>query len=438
MTSSDAAGYERAAIRTYLLGADDESAKHWEAALDAAWSAGDLAESARYAFWLGFGLMMRGQAAPASGWLSRAEVLAADVGTQCRASGYVLLPRCLAAIDDGDTAQALEMAVGATEIADRFDDADLRAFGTLAHAQALIAMGEPDAAIPPHSTTSWLRSPPTKWAHRHRNRVLRGDPRVHGSLRSAPGIRMDECACRMVRFASRHCAFPGPVPGAQVATRTGRRGLVGGNAGGTDACRTLADPPHPALGLAYYQVGELHRLGGDGEPAEPDYRLASRHGYDPIPGRALLECARGDVGAAAAMMQRAVQELRRPRAAPRPTRRRRRNIPGDGRFRLRPAPLLKRCRRSPPGLRRPRCTRRPHRPPDRCCSPTATSWPHWPSCALPVARGRRCTCRTTLRRPRCCEVWLVRRWVTGPAPRWNSTPPKRDSPSWAHCRTWNM
>jgi hypothetical protein len=30
MTSSvDAAGYERAAIRAYLLGADDECAKHW-------------------------------------------------------------------------------------------------------------------------------------------------------------------------------------------------------------------------------------------------------------------------------------------------------------------------------------------------------------------------------------------------------------------------
>jgi hypothetical protein len=45
MTSSvDAAGYERAAL-----------------------TAGDVAESARYAFWLGLSLMMRGQAAPASG-----------------------------------------------------------------------------------------------------------------------------------------------------------------------------------------------------------------------------------------------------------------------------------------------------------------------------------------------------------------------------------
>ena len=78
MTSVDAADCERAAIRAYLLGVDDECAKHWETAVQAARNAGDLAESARYAFWLGFGFMMRGQAALASGWLSRAEALAAD------------------------------------------------------------------------------------------------------------------------------------------------------------------------------------------------------------------------------------------------------------------------------------------------------------------------------------------------------------------------
>ena len=147
MTPAGAADCERAAIRAYLIGADDESAKHWEEAARAALTAGDRAESARYTFWLGFGFMMRGQAAPASGWLSRAEALASDAGTECRASGYVLIPRCLVAIDDGDPAEALEMAVSAIEIGDRFGDADLRAFGTLAHGQALIAMGEPDAGV---------------------------------------------------------------------------------------------------------------------------------------------------------------------------------------------------------------------------------------------------------------------------------------------------
>ena len=126
MTSSvDAAGYERAAIRAYLLGADDECAKHWEEAARAALTAGDLAESARYAFWLGLSLMMRGQAAPASGWFARAKELSTKAGRECPASGYVLIPRTLAALTD-DPSGAREMAVSATEIGVRCGDADLR------------------------------------------------------------------------------------------------------------------------------------------------------------------------------------------------------------------------------------------------------------------------------------------------------------------------
>ena len=107
MTSAvGAADCERAAIRAYLLGADDECAKHWEAAHRVAYAAGDLGESARYAFWLGLGLLMRGQEAPANGWLSRAEALVAENAAECPASGYVLIPRCLVEIDGGDAAEA--------------------------------------------------------------------------------------------------------------------------------------------------------------------------------------------------------------------------------------------------------------------------------------------------------------------------------------------
>ena len=310
MTSSDAAGYERAAIRTYLLGADDESAKHWEAALHAARSAGDLAESARYAFWLGFGLMMRGQAAPASGWLSRAEVLAADVGTQCRASGYVLIPRCLAAIDDGDTAQALEMAVGATEIADRFDDADLRAFGTLAHAQALIAMGEPDAGIARLDdvmvTVTADEVGPIATGIVYCGVIL-------GCMDLYDLRRASEWTNALAAWCD---SRPDIVPfRGQCLVHRSQLEQAGGDwsaamRAAQNACRTLADPLHPALGLAYYQEGELHRLLGDDEHAERDYRLASRHGHDPMPGLALLQCARGDTAAATATIRRAVLEYR--------------------------------------------------------------------------------------------------------------------------------
>ena len=47
MTPAGAADCEQAAIRAYLLGADDASAKHWVDAARAARTAGDHAEAGR-------------------------------------------------------------------------------------------------------------------------------------------------------------------------------------------------------------------------------------------------------------------------------------------------------------------------------------------------------------------------------------------------------
>ena len=82
------------------------------------------------------------------------------------------------------------------------------------------------------------------------------------------------------------------------------------------ACRHLADPPHPALGLALYQEGEMHRLRGQFEQAEDNYRQASGYGHDPMPGVALLQLARGDGSAAAATIQRALAESGSGRSRP--------------------------------------------------------------------------------------------------------------------------
>jgi len=76
------------------------------------------------------------------------------------------------------------------------------------------------------------------------------------------------------------------------------------------ACRRLADPPHPALGLALYQQAELHRLRGELDAAERSYRAAGRAGREPAPGFALLRLAQGDVAAASAAVRRLVEESR--------------------------------------------------------------------------------------------------------------------------------
>jgi DNA-binding NarL/FixJ family response regulator len=71
----------------------------------------------------------------------------------------------------------------------------------------------------------------------------------------------------------------------------------------------MSRPPiEPAVGEAYYRQAELHRLRGETAEAELAYREASTWGRRPDPGLALLRLASGDGPAAAASIQRALDE----------------------------------------------------------------------------------------------------------------------------------
>jgi DNA-binding CsgD family transcriptional regulator len=84
------------------------------------------------------------------------------------------------------------------------------------------------------------------------------------------------------------------------------------------ACDWLSLPSSPeGPADAFYQLGELFRLRGDFAAAEDAYRQSSRRGRPAEPGLALLWLARGEAGAAAAALRRALDEpeLDRPRRA---------------------------------------------------------------------------------------------------------------------------
>jgi len=67
-----------------------------------------------------------------------------------------------------------------------------------------------------------------------------------------------------------------------------------------------------ACGKAHYRQGEIHRLRGEVGEADQAYREASRCGYDPQPGLALLRLSQGNSNAAAAAIRRAVAERTQP------------------------------------------------------------------------------------------------------------------------------
>lgn len=309
-TSLSAAEHERLAICAYLLGKDPECTEAWEAAYRAAVEADKPADAARSAFWLALCLLMQGRMAEAGGWLARAERLVA--GLDCPAAGYLLIPGVLAALEAGDPATARDRAVEASELGSRFGDADLRAFGTLGHGQALIAEGDVTAG------------------KARLDEVMVGvrsgevGPIASGIVYCAVILQCMQLfdlrrASEWTDALSDWCdAQPDLVPyrgqclvhQSQLKQASGdwRDALTTAEA----ACHRLEDPPHPALGIAYYQQGDLHRLVGNFQAADERYREASRHGYQPMPGLALLMLARGDAGAAAATIQRALQEPGQP------------------------------------------------------------------------------------------------------------------------------
>lgn len=75
------------------------------------------------------------------------------------------------------------------------------------------------------------------------------------------------------------------------------------------ACERLSHRTnHPAMGAAFYQVGELYRLRGQTGKAEAAYREASRRGRNPYPGLAQLRLAQGRIDAAVAGIGRVMNE----------------------------------------------------------------------------------------------------------------------------------
>ena len=302
---------DRLATAAYLIGRDDDASAAWEAAHKRHLQAGDRAEAARCAFWVAFCSMMQGRMAHAGGWLSRCETVIGD-DLDCAAAGYLLVPALLGALDADDAHGARDLAVEAGRIADRFADRDLAAFSTLGHGQALLAMGDERGGLARLDEVMLS--------------VTSDDvgPIASGIVYCAVILECMQLydlarASEWTAALDAWCASqPGLVPyrgqclvhQSQLQQAAGDWSLAAATV--ESARERLTDPPHPALGLAYYQDGELHRLRGEVDAAADSYGRASKAGFQPMPGLALLELMRGDDAAATASIRRALVEATQP------------------------------------------------------------------------------------------------------------------------------
>ena len=145
-TPLEAEDLERLAVATRLVGEDDASVDAWARAHQVWIQAGEVRRAARCAFWIGFGLMLKGDMAQGGGWLGRARRLVED-DHDCVEQGYVLVPDALQSFGEGhfETGHATFGRVG--DIGRRFGDVDLVALGRLGQGQALILQGDARSGV---------------------------------------------------------------------------------------------------------------------------------------------------------------------------------------------------------------------------------------------------------------------------------------------------
>lgn len=300
---------ERLAWAAYLIGSGawaDASAKAHQRYLDA----GDMVGATRCAFWTAFGFMNAGEMAHAGGWLARAQRIIEENQLDCAESGYLLLPAAIEGCGS-DPGASLDAFSRAVKIGERFHDRDLVSIARHGQGRALIYLGEPGRGM------SLLDELLVSLTAGELSPIVVGD--IYCGVIEACQETFDVARARewTAALVSWCAAQPELVPyrGQCLVNRSIVLQLDGDWADALDeaanACTRLTEPSvHPAVGAAYYQRAELHRLLGEDARAEEAYRRASEYGRDPQPGLAQLRLAQGQPAVAAASLRRALDEAR--------------------------------------------------------------------------------------------------------------------------------
>lgn len=309
----DASDFLALATTAYLLGRTNDEVQALQRAHQMSLDAGDKPGAVRAAYWLASTLWQRGEVAVGNGWLARAVRIMDEVEGDVAEHGYVSEALMMSHIFQGELAEALVLAPQVADYGRRFADPELLALGLHAHGRLLVSTGRvadglglldealagvmagevgPVTAGRVYCSTieacqevsdlgragSWTRAL-TRWCE------------------SQPGLLAytGQCATHRGQLLRLHGAFGDAVEELEQAIERYR--LLGG---------------HPAVGLAFYELGETRRLQGELDAAEEAYDEAGRHGHPGQPGRALLWLAQGRTDAAVGAIRGMLTERQGP------------------------------------------------------------------------------------------------------------------------------
>ena len=297
---------ELLATSAYMLGRDDEQLSALQRAHQGYLDGGEDLAAVRCAFWLGAHLMIGGEIARTAGWFARAQRLLEE-GRDCVEQGYLLIAADLQHRALGDLGAACAAAAAAAEIAARFGDPDLLALALMEQGSYLVrlerveeGLGKLDEAMV--AALAGELSP-----------IVTG--LVYCSLidscqEAYEPRRAGEWTAALTRWCDQQ---PGLVPftGTCLVHRAELLQLRGDWSGAREEARLAGErfdlrSNDIAAGQASYRQAEILRLQGDLPAAELAYREASRRGYEPQPGLALLLLAQGRTEPAAAAIDQVV------------------------------------------------------------------------------------------------------------------------------------
>ncbi len=240
-----------------------------------------------------------------SGWMSRAERLL-DGADECPAHARQLLWVAMASMEQGGDLEGAQMyASMAREIADRLNEASLRALSLQVEGSARVAQGKvkEGMALIDEATVAAISGELDPWTtgvvYCQTISVCRdmNDWRRAGEWTDA---------------AQKWCAttgidgFPGVCRVHRAEVMDFRGSWADAEREARQACQELARYNLIFSARGYYAIGDVRRRVGDYEGARAAYRNAHDQGIDPEPGMSLLRLAMGDVEAAQASIRRAV------------------------------------------------------------------------------------------------------------------------------------
>jgi DNA-binding CsgD family transcriptional regulator len=305
---------ELLARSAYMLGRDDEYVSCLERAHHTYLEADDASRAARCAFWIGHNLLFRSETSPALGWFARAQRLLEREERECVERGYLLIPTLLQHVFSGDFEAAHTTALNAAEIGERFGDQDLVAMALMEQGHALVRQGRTGEGLRLVDETMVA--------------VTAGElsPIVAGivycnTIAFCQSVYELRRAREWTAALTRWCEGQPEMiahKGLCLVHRAEIMTLVGAWRDALEEAYRVGERfrqgvlNERALGHAAYRQGEIHRLQGDFAAAEAAYREASRCGYEPQPGLALLRLAQGNGNAAAAAIRRVVDETSKP------------------------------------------------------------------------------------------------------------------------------